>query len=98
MAAEKNHVRYEGPLRLEAKAKRLGLVTVHVRFPDGTEHEYQCVATPDECRFAAWAGALVAEPRIRKIPDLQEMVRVEFPDEPTTQLQGESERCESTGT
>lgn len=71
----KNHVRYETDLRLRAKKERLGTYTVHVRFPDGSEREYQGVATPEECRFAAWAGALLCAPRIRRLPDLEQVVR-----------------------
>lgn len=76
MATAKNHVRYEPALRLTAKDQRLGLVTVHVRFPDGTEREYQKAATPEECRFAAWAGALVMDEGIRAVPDLQQLARL----------------------
>lgn len=77
--ADKNHVRYEADLRLRAEAARLGLVTVHVRFPDGSQKEYQVAATPDECRFADWAGALVEHREVRPLPDLGEMVKTHFP-------------------
>lgn len=76
MAAEKSNVRYDPELRRQARDARLGLVTVHVRFPDGREHQVQVSATPDECKFVTWAAALVQHREIRPVPDLEELVRV----------------------
>jgi hypothetical protein len=73
--AEKTHVSYPKDLRADAKARGLGLVTVHIAFPDGEQREYQLSAEPHECRFAAWAGALLKHPRIRPLPDLEALVR-----------------------
>lgn len=78
--AEKTHVSYPKEKRAEAKSKRLGLVTVHVRYANGDQREYQVVAEPEECRFAAWAGALLEHKGIRPVPDLERMVRERIPD------------------
>jgi hypothetical protein len=44
----------------------------HVRY----DPELRRPATPDECKFVAWAAALVQHREIRPVPDLEEMVRV----------------------
>lgn len=60
MSSEKKRATYPKELRAEAKAAGLGLVTVSVLTEDGITTEYQTMADVQQCRFARWAGAIVA--------------------------------------
>lgn len=89
-----SNVKYNAETKRQARDARLGLVTVHVRFPDGREHEVQVPATPDECRFVTWAAALVQHREIRPVPDLEELVRVHLDSRSASLLE---ENPEQTG-
>ena len=71
----KSHVSYPKELRSEASMNLKGLITVHVKFPDGTSMEHQQEADMDECQFAKWGAALLARKDVRPLPLLEEVVR-----------------------
>jgi len=71
----KSHVSYPKELRSEASMNLKGLVTVHIRFPDGTVMEHQQEADLDECQFAKWGAALLGRKDVRPLPLLEDVVR-----------------------
>lgn len=71
----KSHVSYPKEIRGEASQTLKGLVTVHVKFPDGTTLEHQQTADLDECQFAKWCAGLLGRPDVRPLPLLEEVVR-----------------------
>lgn len=72
---KKSRVSYEKDLRSEANFMMQGLVTISVKFPDGTLLEQQQVANMDECQFAKWAAVLLGRTDVRPTPVLEELVR-----------------------
>ena len=72
---EKSRVSYAKELRSAASLAMKGLVTVSVKFLDGTKFEHQQAATLDECQAAKWFAVLLGRPDVRPLPSLEETVR-----------------------
>tara|TARA_R110002153_G_scaffold132597_2_gene281633 strand:- start:7060 stop:7317 length:258 start_codon:yes stop_codon:yes gene_type:complete len=77
----KKRCSYDAALRKDAKAKGLGLMTVAITFPNGETEEYQIAGNASDCRFARWAGVLLAEAEARPLPDLEQFVRTHIENE-----------------
>lgn len=71
----KSRVSYTKELRDQAKVEGKGLMTMSLRLPNGELHEGQRVVDATEARFLRWACALVANPSMRPLPDLEELVQ-----------------------
>lgn len=71
----KSRVSYAKELRSEASLSMKGLVTVSVKFLDGTNFEVQLAADIDECQAAKWFGVLLGRKDVRPFPSAEESIR-----------------------
>ena len=71
----KSRVSYAKELRSEASLAMKGLVTVSVRFLDGTTFEHQMPADLDECQAAKWFAVLLGRKDVRPLPSAEASIR-----------------------
>jgi len=72
--AQKSRVSYAKDLKAKAKETGNGMATISVTMPDGSRHEGQAVLGPLQCRFAAWAAAMLFCDEVRQLPDLESLI------------------------
>jgi len=71
----KSRVSYSQELRSEASLTMKGLVTVSVKFVDGTTFEHQMVADLDELQAAKWFAVLLARKDVRPVPSAESSIQ-----------------------
>lgn len=73
MAKARTRVSYSRELRAEAKGQ--GLLTISMEFANGERLEEQGTFGPQDLLFAKWAMAMLFCDRLRKLPDLEKVVK-----------------------
>ena len=78
MTQARTRVSYDKDTRARAKRAKAGLITISVTTSGGERVEEQMVATVDDCRFAKWIMTILFCDEVRKLPDIQSIVRKEL--------------------
>lgn len=71
----KSRVSYAKEMRSEASLAMKGLVTVSVKFLDGTTFEHQMPADLDECQAAKWFAVLLGRKDVRPLPSAEASIK-----------------------